>query len=74
MEEINGNDDSIRVALGAALQAKLGDRPNKPPPKAGLSFAAAARKNATDETRADVDRLLERAVAKSAPVEEEEAN
>ena len=53
------DDEKAREDMAARLQLKLGDLPNKPPPKAGFSYAAMARKAATDESRAEVEKILE---------------
>jgi len=60
------DNDKAHADMAAALQLKLGDLPNKPPPKAGFSYASMARKAATDDSRAEVERLLE-AGSPSAP-------
>ena len=67
MAEMNGGGcsappastaNAVQQDMAAALQLKLGDLPNKPPPKAGFSYASMARKAATDETRATVEEVL----------------
>jgi hypothetical protein len=62
-----------KVALAATLHARLGEVPNKPPPKAGFSYAAAARKAATEEERAKVEILIDNLATEQSEVGNEQA-